>query len=236
MQATIVARRLGKRFGGHVGLADVDLEVPTGEFLTIFGPNGAGKTTLIRCLATLARPTTGTVELLGTMLTRAAAGIRSRIGVVSHQSFLYGQLTARENLLFYARMFAVEHPDERVLAVADLVQLGDRLDDQVRTFSRGLVQRCAIARALVHEPDLLLFDEPFSGLDPLAAARLVEILRAAHDAGSTVVMTSHDLRRGTELADRVAVLRRGRLAHIQPAITTENFEATYNRLVTEGRQ
>lgn len=236
MQATIVARRLGKQFGGHVGLADVDLEVSAGEFLTIFGPNGAGKTTLIRCLATLARPSTGTVELLGTMLSSAAAGIRSRIGVVSHQSFLYGQLTARENLLFYARMFAVEQPEERVRTVAELVQLSDRLDHQVRTFSRGLVQRCAIARALVHEPDLLLFDEPFSGLDPIAASRLGEILRSAHEAGSTVVMTSHDLRRGLELADRVAVLLRGRLAHIQPAGAASDFEATYYRLAAERRQ
>ncbi len=234
MQATIVARGLGKRFGGHVGLADVDLDVPAGEFLTIFGPNGAGKTTLIRCLATLARPTTGTVELLGVALATADAGIRSRIGVVSHQSFLYGQLTARENLLFYARMFAVDDADDRVRAVADVVQLTDRLDDQVRTFSRGLVQRCAIARALVHEPEMLLFDEPFSGLDPLAAARLADMLRAAHEAGRTVVMTSHDLRRGIELADRVAVLRRGRLVHIQPAATASDFEATYYGLVTDA--
>ncbi len=216
-------------------MADVELEVPAGEFLTIFGPNGAGKTTLIRCLSTLARPTTGTVELLGSTLAKANAGIRSRIGVVSHESFLYGQLTARENLLFYARMFTVNDPVTRVRAVADMVQIGDRLDDQVRTFSRGLVQRCSIARALVHEPDVLLFDEPFSGLDPLAAARLVELLRKAHDAGSTVLMTSHDLRRGIELADRVAVLRRGRLAHVQPASTVDEFEATYYNLVAEGQ-
>ncbi len=234
MQATIVARGLGKRFGRHVGLAGVELEVPRGEFLTIFGPNGAGKTTLIRCLSTLARPTTGTVEILGTGLVSASAKIRARIGVVSHESFLYGQLTARENLLFYARMFGVEQPETRVRAVADMMQLSNRLDDQVRAFSRGLVQRCSIARALVHEPDVLLFDEPFSGLDPLAATRLVDILRAAHDAGGTVVMTSHDLRRGIELADRVAVLRRGKLAHIQPASTADDFEAIYYGLVAEG--
>ncbi len=217
-----------------MGLADVDLEVPRGEFLTIFGPNGAGKTTLIRCLATLARPTSGSVEMLGVGLASADASVRSRIGVVSHQSFLYGQLTARENLLFFARMFAVEEAQDRVRAVAELVRLTDRLDDPVRTFSRGLVQRCAIARALVHEPEVLLFDEPFSGLDPLAAERLVDVLRAAHDAGRTVVMTSHDLRRGIELADRIAVLRRGRLAHVQPASTAGDFETTYHELVAEG--
>ena len=232
MPATIVAHGLSKRFGRYVGLSNVELEVPSGEFLTIFGPNGAGKTTLIRCLSTLSRPTSGTVELLGQAVANATAGIRSRIGVVSHQSFLYGQLTARENLLFYARMFAVRDPETRVRAVANMVQLGDRLDDPVRTFSRGLIQRCSIARALVHQPEVLLFDEPFSGLDPLAATRLVELLRDAHAAGSTVIMASHDLRRGIELADRIAVLCRGRLVHIQQASTAEEFETTYYSLVS----
>ncbi len=232
----ISVRTLSKRFGLNVALDSLDLELPPGEFLTLFGPNGAGKTTLIRCLATLTRPTSGSVSLLGSPMLQAAPSLRRHIGVVSHASFLYGALSARENLLFYAHMFEVEDAPERARRVLESVGLGDRLDDPVRTFSRGLRQRCAIARALVHDPAILLFDEPFSGLDPVAADTLGGLLRDAHARERTVLMTSHDLRRGHDLADRVAVLSYGRLVLDIPAsdIEPEALAARY-QAATEGR-
>jgi heme exporter protein A len=232
----IRVRGLTKRFGLRAALDRIDLDVARGEFLTLFGPNGAGKTTLIRCLATLSHASAGRVEILDQPVQTAEASLRCKVGVVSHSSFLYGALTARENLTFYARMFGVEGAETRVIAVARDVGLEDRLDDPVRTFSRGLTQRCSIARALVHDPEILLFDEPFSGLDPVAAATLHGILREAHAAGRTVLMTSHDLRRGRELADRFLILRSGRIAHDAPSaeIGWEELEALYDRL-SRGR-
>lgn len=213
----ISVRGLDKRFGLQAALDSLDLDIPQGQFVTLFGPNGAGKTTLVRCLATLTRPTSGTVALMGRPMMSASPALRRHVGVVSHASFLYGALSARENVLFYARMFGVQEAEARAVEVLRLVGLGERLDDAVRTFSRGLVQRCAIARALVHDPEILLFDEPFSGLDPVAANTLRTLLRDAHARRRTVLMTSHDLARGHDLADRVAVLARGRMVMDLPA-------------------
>jgi heme ABC exporter ATP-binding subunit CcmA len=220
---------IGKRFGPAVALHQVSLAIESGRFVTFFGPNGAGKTTLIRIAATLARPSSGTVELLGQDVRRAAPELRRHIGVVSHRSFLYGELTARENLLFFARLFSTDGAAARVVEAATAVGLEDRLDDPVRTFSRGLEQRCAIARALVHRPTILLLDEPYSGLDPVAAANLTTVLRRAHAGGRTIVITSHDLARGAELAQDVAILDRGQLRYwgAPPA----DLEATFAECV-----
>lgn len=224
---------LDKRFGYRAALVGVDLQIERGEFVSLFGPNGAGKTTLVRCVATLAHPSAGYVEIYGTRLSSATPDLRRHVGVVSHASFLYGALTARENLLFYAAMFDVDEAEHRADKVLDQVGLCDRAHDPVRTFSRGLLQRCAIARALVHDPDILLFDEPFSGLDPTAADTLHAILERAHERRRTVLMTSHDLRRGHELADRVLVLRAGRIVHDGPAsgLDCGEMEALYQRLI-----
>jgi len=203
---------LGKSFGPAVALDSVSCSVAAGEFVTLFGPNGAGKTTLIRIAATLARPTHGEVKLFGKDV-RKSPELRRRIGVVSHRSFLYGELTARENLTFFARLFDPVGAEDRAVAAARAVGLEDRLDDSVRNFSRGLEQRCSIARALVHEPDMLLLDEPFSGLDPLAAKNLETVLRGAHESGKTIVMTSHNLAQGSELAQRIGILHYGLLRY-----------------------
>jgi heme exporter protein A len=209
----IEARRVGKHFGHAVALKGVDLSLPQGEFLTLFGPNGAGKTTLIRILATLARPSEGEIRLFGLTLAQASSDLRRRIGVVSHKSFLYGALTAYQNLLFYARMFDLDGPRQRVEAILERVGLAHRMHDPVGTFSRGLEQRCAIARALIHDPDLLLFDEPFTGLDPEAADQLAGLLHQLHDSARTVLLTSHDLNRGAEMADQIAILASGRVTY-----------------------
>lgn len=219
---------LGKSFGPAVALDSVSCSVAQGEFVTIFGPNGAGKTTLIRIAATLARPTHGEIRLFGQDV-RKAPELRRRIGVVSHRSFLYGELTARENLTFFARMFNRVGAEERAVKAARAVGLEDRLDDSVRSFSRGLEQRCSIARALVHEPDLLLLDEPFSGLDPLATANLETVLRGAHESGKTIIMTSHNLAQGSQLAQRVGILHYGLLRYWGECPT--DLQATFNECV-----
>jgi len=231
--AAIQVESLGKRFGLTVALHSVDLEIPAGQFVTLFGPNGAGKTTLVRCLGTLTRPTSGHVRVMGQRLSSALPTVRRRIGLVSHASFLYGALSPRENLAFYARMFAVPDASTRTAEVIERVGLGDRIDDPVHTFSRGMLQRCAIARALVHDPEILLFDEPFSGLDPVAADTLTALLRDAQARRRTVLMTSHDLQRGRDLADRVAILAHGRIVFDLPAnsLTHESLQQHYQSAV-----
>ncbi len=209
---------LGKSFGHRPVLRGVDLSVAKGEFVTLFGPNGAGKTTLLRIVATLMRPTVGRVQVGGFDLASHAHIIRSALGVVSHQTLLYNDLTAEENLRFYARMYAVPESGPRIDAVLEQVGLARRRRELVRTFSRGMQQRLAIARAVLHKPAVMLFDEPHSGLDQDAAAMLDDVLKAVAAGGRTVLMTTHDLTRGLALADRVAVLRRGKIAFNQSTV------------------
>jgi heme exporter protein A len=208
---------LNKHFGSATALGGVDFTVAAGEFLTVFGPNGAGKTTLMRILATLARPSEGTVRIYGQDTRRAPAAARRRVGLVTHRSLLYASLSALENVAFFARMFGVDDAERRAAETLADLGLEHRMHDAVQTYSRGMEQRCAIARALVHEPDVLLLDEPFSGLDPDARARLRTLLMPPGDTPRTVILTSHDLANGAELADRVAILARGRLVFDAPA-------------------
>ncbi len=210
-EPVIQVRRLVKRFGPKTVLRSLDLEVQSGEFLALLGPNGAGKTTLLRILASLSRPTAGEVRVGGYRLPHEAAAVRRRLGVVSHQPLLYGDLSAEENLRFYARLYGLADGEERIEQVLDLVGLSARRRDLVRTYSRGMQQRLAIARALIHDPEVLLLDEPYTGLDQDASAMLDSVLRQVAAQGRTVVMTSHDLSRAAALATRFAVLSRGRI-------------------------
>lgn len=208
--------KLGKYFGPITALGSVDLSLQPGEFLTVFGPNGSGKTTLMRIIATLARPSSGSVSLFGKDVRRALAPVRRRIGLVTHQSLLYSSLSGFQNVLFFARMFGVDDAPDRAREILAKMGLEYRMDDALSTYSRGMEQRCAIARALVHRPDVLLLDEPFSGLDPDAAARLHDLLANPEEGSRTVILTTHDLTRGAELADRVAILARGHLVFDTP--------------------
>lgn len=205
----IEVRRLVKRFGLKTVLRGVDFRVEPGEFVALLGPNGAGKTTFLRILASLSRPTLGEVQIAGYRLPAQASAVRRRLGVVSHLPLLYGDLTAEENLHFYGRMYGVEELDRRVAEVLDLVGLALRRRDLVRTFSRGMQQRLAIARAVLHDPEVMLFDEPHTGLDQDACAMLDTVLKEVAARGRTVVMTSHDLARAADLASRFDVLSRG---------------------------
>lgn len=222
---------LTKSFGSLLVLRGIDLRVKKGEFLTIFGPNAAGKTTLIKILATLSRPSSGEVRLGGLQLRDDATEIRRRIGVVTHQTLLYDDLTVRENLRFYGRMYDVPNLEERIAIVIRQVGLEARLHDRVRTLSHGMQKRASIARAVIHNPSIVLLDEPEAGLDPHATAMLVEILDTLYSGERTVVMTTHNLERGLQMGDRVAILARGKIVYEEPRLflDTASFQETYYR-------
>ncbi|MGD0709020.1 MAG: ABC transporter ATP-binding protein, partial [Anaerolineaceae bacterium] len=167
----IQVTQLSKCFGSRRVLRNLNLEIPDGRFVALLGSNGAGKTTLLRILATLLRPTSGNVAINGFELPQQASAIRRSIGLVTHQPLLYGELTAEENLRFYARLYGIEQPAVQIAALLELTGLSSRRGDLTRTFSRGMMQRLAIGRALLHQPPLLLLDEPYTGLDEDACRR-----------------------------------------------------------------
>ena len=201
-----------KQYGLNPVLRGVDLNVEQGEFVTLVGPNGAGKSTLMGVVATLLRPTSGDVFVGGWRLPEQADRVRRHIGLVSHHSLLYRDLTAAENLAFFAKLYRMEDADERVADALHKVGLYARQRDPVGTFSRGMVQRLTIARATLHEPDVLLLDEPYTGLDQEASYLLDELLRGETARGRTILMITHDLGHGLGLADRLAILYGGIIA------------------------
>ncbi len=229
--AAIVARGLEKRFGAVVALAGIDLEVPAGSLLGVVGPNGAGKSTLLRLLAGLARPTAGSLRVGAADRDRRRA--RAGVGYIGHQTLLYSTLTARENLLFAARLYGLRDAGGRVDALLEEHGLGHAAERAAGGFSRGMAQRLAIARGLVHDPPVVLLDEPFAGLDRSAAGRLAALLRSVRDAARTAVLVTHDLARAAELADRVLVLCRGRCVHeaAGPELAAGTLERAYLRAV-----
>ncbi len=204
---------LTKSFGNHLALRGIDLEVRQGESVVIFGPNGAGKTTLIRVLATIMNPSSGKVLVDGLNLKNNAEDIRRRIGVVTHQTFLYSNLTAYENLEFYGRMYDVPGRKERIHKVVAMVGMTSRLHDRVGTLSRGMQQRLSIARALLHKPAIMLLDEPETGLDQQALSMLWEALQTEGEEKRTIFLTTHNLERGLELGERLLILDNGRIVY-----------------------
>jgi heme exporter protein A len=206
-EAAIEVTDLVRRFGERVALAGVSVTLRRGQTLAVFGPNGAGKTTLLRVLSTLLLPHSGSVRVLGQEIPRNAHAVRDRIGMLGHEPLLYRDLTGRENLSFYARLYDVTDPDQRIEEVLAATGMTGRADDRVADLSRGMVQRLAICRAVLHRPALLLLDEPTAGLDP-EAAELVEPL-VGHASGTTRVLVTHDLVQGLAEADTVLGLRGG---------------------------
>ncbi len=233
----ISVRKLIKRFGPKTVLRGLNFEVARGEFVGLLGPNGAGKTTFLRVLSSLSSPTLGEVRISGFQLPGQAAAVRRRLGVVLHQPLLYGDLTAEENLRFYGRMYGVADLEARISAVLELVGLSKRRRDLVRTFSRGMQQRLSIGRAVIHQPDVLLFDEPYTGLDQDAAAMLDDVLRQIAAQGHTIVMTSHDLARIADLASRFDVISRGVIAASAPreAVESRGLLAFYREAIRNGK-
>ena len=216
----IEVKGLSKAFGTRKAVDDVSFTLPEGAFLSIFGPNGAGKTTLLRVLSTLARPSAGEARLCGIDLKEEPDKVRERIGLISHQSMLYPDLTAQENLMLYAELYGIPDPQARVDELLSAVGLSHRRLDPVRTFSRGMTQRVSIARALVHDPQVVFLDEPYSGLDPHAVDIFDKLINAVR-GDRTFVMVSHDLSKGFHLCTHVLVLARGRVVLFAPKDTLD---------------
>jgi len=235
-EPVLEATGLVREYGPVVAVDGVDLALGEGEFLTVFGPNGAGKSSLLGMLAGALRPTRGSVRVRGMPLDSGEDGWRHRVGALSHEGFLYLQLTAEENLRFYGRLYGLTDLDERVGARLERVGLAARAGTRVRELSHGMRQRLALARALLHDPDLVLLDEPYTGLDPSAAGVLREVLAELRDGRRTVVMVTHNLGSGLELATRVAIQVEGRFGWIGDALDIDRsgFERFYHEVV-EGR-
>jgi heme exporter protein A len=225
MAPAIELTDLGRAYGERTALSGVTLTLEPGRTLAVFGANGAGKTTLLRILATLLRPHAGRARVLDCDLPREGWAVRGRIGLLAHAPLLYRELSARENLRFHARLHGVA--GARVEALLDQVGLRPRADEPVRTLSRDMTQRVAICRASLHEPELLLLDEPLANLDP-GAAEAVEPL-IGRTAGPARVVISHDVEHGLAEADLVLGLRAGRAAMLEPAasVTASDVRGLY---------
>lgn len=216
-QALIQVRGLVKAFDVFVVIRKLDLDIQRGEFVALLGPNGSGKSTLLRMLCGLSGFNGGSIHIGGWQLPQEMNAIRAQIGFVSHKTLLYDNLTARENLAFFARLYQLPDAEARVKSILHQVGLTKRSESVVRTFSRGMQQRLSIARALLHDPDILILDEPYTGLDQDAAVILDELLLQSHAEGRTILMTTHQLDRVNQLAQRVLILNRGVISYDAPS-------------------
>lgn len=228
---------LVRAYGLKPVLRGVSLSVPRGGVLALLGANGAGKTTLLRVLATLSKPDAGTARVAGYDVARDAALVRRVVGYVGHQPHIYDELTARENLLFFARMYGLAAPAARADALLEQVGLRPRANDRAATLSRGQLQRLALARGIVQDPAVLLLDEPETGLDESAFALLARLIAERRAAGRTTLLTTHHLERALAVAGEVAVLARGRIAYAQPAaqLSVEALRAAFAEYAGGGR-
>jgi heme exporter protein A len=225
--AALEVEGLTRHYGEREALGDVSLSLAEGQTLVVFGPNGAGKTTLLRVLATLLRPHAGSVRVLGSTLPEEAWAVRGRVGMLGHEPLLYRELTARENLRFHARLHGVD--EERVQELLDALAMGARANEPLRTLSRGMVQRVAVARAVLHDPELLLLDEPHSNLDPAAIELVAPLIGAGGEDGSdaestrrrTRVICSHDPGGDIARADVVLGLRAGHQVLLRAAVDVD---------------
>lgn len=235
-KSTIVLKNVTRRFGRVTAVDGVDLSIEPGEFLTIFGPNGAGKTTLIKLMSGLVRVTAGEITIGGLDISAHHDKLRERIGLISHQTFTYGQLTALENLLFFARLYGVKNIKERSDFLLEEVGLTRRANDMTRGFSRGMLQRLSIARALIHDPQILFLDEPFTGLDQHASETLKRSLALLHNENRTIIMITHNLKLGLEMGTRAALQVAGKIQFDQPSdqIDHESFAEVYFKAVGEA--
>ena len=231
----VETHNLTKAFGTRKAVDDVSFQLPKGAFLSIFGPNGAGKTTLLRMLSTLSRPSYGKASICGIDLKENPDEARSLIGMISHASMLYPDLTAEENLLLYANLYGVEDPQSRVAHLLDSVGLSHRRLDTVRTFSRGMLQRASIARALVHDPRVVFLDEPYSGLDPHAVEIFDQLIDSARE-DRTFIMVSHDLAKGFAMCTHALIMARGRIVTFAPKddLDYAEFAQRYSDVVGMG--
>ena len=204
------AEDVQKSFGSFSALRGMTLQVPRGEFLAIFGANGAGKTTFLKVCSTLLRPTKGRLRIEGLDIREQPEAVRRNLGFLSHNTYLYRDLSPIENLRLFAALYGIDKPGERIESMIARVGLKSRANDPVRSFSRGLQQRLGVARAVLHSPSLVLLDEPYTGLDANAADTLNALLDELHLQGKTVILTSHDLDQGLRSASRAVIIDRGK--------------------------
>jgi heme exporter protein A len=224
-----------RRFGRRRAVNGVDLILCSGDCLALFGPNGAGKTTLLRVIAGLLRPTEGTVHVGGQSL-RDQPQARAMIGMISHQSMLYRALTARENVAFAAKLYGVARPDEAAMRALAQMRIADRADAPVRSLSRGLQQRVSIARAIVHEPSVVLLDEPYTGLDAAGGTALTDMLHVLRTSGAALLLVTHNVDEGLAIASHAAVMLEGRIVRMDDAsrLDARAYVNDYRALLVSG--
>lgn len=228
--AAVDVRDISKEFDRRTVLSGITFSLDPGDFLLILGPNGAGKTTLLRILATLVAPTSGDAEIAGFSLKDNPTEIRRRVGFISHSHLLYRDLTTYENLKFYGEMYGVKNLDSRIDELLDRVELNHRRFDVVRGFSRGMFQRLSIARALLHDPDILFMDEPQTGLDP-HAVDILEGLIGELAGQRTFIMVTHNLERSLELGTKAIIIRNGQIVFSsEDALVPSELKATYRKV------
>ena len=235
MTAAVEAVDLTRLYGRRRALDGVSFSLAAGECLALFGPNGAGKTTLLRVLAGLLRPTRGTARI-GGVAVRGDPAARALVGLISHQSLLYAALTARENVVFTARLYGLRNPAAAAERALARLRVLDRADQPVRALSRGLQQRVSIARAIVHEPRVVLLDEPYTGLDEAGAAALTDVLVDLTAAGAALVLVTHNLAEGLALATHAAMMRAGRFVRYEArsALEPARYADEYREMVAGG--
>ena len=233
MTLALESQDIQKKFGHFTALGGVSIQIPRGEFVTLFGRNGAGKTTFLKIAATLMRPTHGTLHIEGIDIHKEPEKARRHIGFLSHNTFIYRDLSAIENLRFFCRLYGVDASNDRLMGLLERVGLRRRAHDAVRAFSRGLQQRMGIARVLLHDPSLILLDEPYTGLDAQAVAMLNVVLDEIIASGRTVILTTHDLEQGLRAATRALVMDRGKVVLSSEARDPAIRDA-YSRLILMG--
>lgn len=225
--------KVRKSYGHIDALRGVSFSLEKGDFLSIFGPNGAGKSTLLKILSAQTRPTKGKVYFAGVDLSKQPNNFRKTFGVISHLPFLYENLSAFDNLKFYGKLYGVDNIEVKVEDILKKVELLDRKNDYVRGYSRGMLQRLSIARALIHDPEIILLDEPYTGLDQHASYILTNILREQFKNNKTIIMVTHNLSRGYDLSTKIAIMKKGEIVMFEQKenIPEDEFEDIYISLL-----
>lgn len=213
---------LSKTYGNKNVLRDISLTIPKGEFTAVLGPNGAGKSTLLKILALMSKPDSGEVKIGKQSFVNLKGELKRKIGILSHSSFLYPELTAYENLQFYGRLYDVRHLEEQIISIIKKVGLLLALNEPVYTFSRGMLQRLSIARALIHSPEVIFLDEPFTGLDQQGIGLLQDVLKDLKSSQKTILIVTHSFEQGMEDVDRILIINKGQIA---ADFSTENLQA-----------
>lgn len=225
----VTLKNVFKIYGHVTALKNISFDINKGDFISIFGANGAGKSTLLKILSNQTRPTKGEIFYSSIPAKKLQDSYRKKFGVISHQPFVYENLSALENLIFYGNLYGVKKAEKRAIELLKRVDLYSRRNDLIRTFSRGMLQRVSIARALVHNPEMIFLDEPYTGLDSVASLSLTNILKEQLEGNKTILMVTHDLKIGLGLSSKVIILNKGQIVYSEKRsnINEASFEKLY---------